>query len=162
MTAHIHELADCQSENIGDETFIWQFVVVLSGAVIGSNCNICAQVFIENEVVVGDNCTVKSGVQLWDGITLQDDVFIGPNVSFTNDKYPRSKVHPKDGFLKTLVKKGASIGANATILPGITIGENALIGAGSVVTRDVADGVLVAGNPARVIRRVEESFGESS
>jgi acetyltransferase-like isoleucine patch superfamily enzyme len=144
----IHEKADVQTDSIGDDTKIWQYSVVLIGAQIGSNCNINAQCFIENDVVIGNNVTVKCGVQLWDGITIEDDVFIGPNATFTNDKYPRSKVYPEQ-FVRTVVKRRASIGANATILCGITIGENAMIGAGSVVTRDVPDGELWYGNPAR-------------
>ncbi|OIO66275.1 MAG: dTDP-6-deoxy-3,4-keto-hexulose isomerase [Zetaproteobacteria bacterium CG_4_9_14_3_um_filter_49_83] len=143
----IHSLADVQSEHIGSGTRIWQFCVVLSGARIGDNCNICAQVFIENDVVIGDNVTIKNGVQLWDGLRIEDGVFIGPNVSFTNDLYPRSKQYP-DEFPRTVVKSGASIGANATILPGIIIHENAMVGAGAVVTRDVPAGVTVVGNPA--------------
>lgn len=132
----IHKLSDVQSKNIGENTNIWQYCVVLEGAVIGSNCNICSHCFIENDVKVGSNVTVKCGVQLWDGVEIEDDVFIGPNVTFCNDKYPKSK--NKDFKLeKVIVKKGASIGANATILPGVTIGENALVGAGAVVTKDV-------------------------
>lgn len=145
----IHALSDVMTQNIGSDTNIWQFCVVLKGAKIGSNCNINAQCLIENDVVIGDNVTVKCGVQLWDGIVVEDNVFIGPNVTFSNDKRPRSKVYPEQ-FLKTIVKKGASIGANATILPGITIGENAMIGAGSVVTKDVPDNATVYGNPAKV------------
>lgn len=137
----IHKLADVQSKNIGQDTKIWQFCVVLEKAVIGKNCNICAHVLIENDVIVGDNVTVKSGVQLWDGIRIEDNVFIGPNVTFTNDLYPRSKKYPEK-FLQTVVKKGASIGANATITPGITIGENAMIAAGSIVTKDVPANTL--------------------
>lgn len=137
----IHNLADVQSKNIGQDTKIWQFCVVLENAVIGKNCNICAHVLIENDVIVGDNVTVKSGVQLWDGIRIEDNVFIGPNVTFTNDLYPRSKKYPEK-FLQTIVKKGASIGANATILPGVTIGENAMIAAGSIVTKDVPANTL--------------------
>ena len=137
----IHNLADVQSKNIGQDTKIWQFCVVLENAVIGKNCNICAHVLIENDVIVGNNVTVKSGVQLWDGIRIEDNVFIGPNVTFTNDLYPRSKKYPEK-FLQTIVKKGASIGANSTILPGITIGENAMIAAGSIVTKDVPANTL--------------------
>lgn len=137
----IHKLADVQSKNIGQDTKIWQFCVVLEKAVIGKNCNICAHVLIENDVIIGDNVTVKSGVQLWDGIRIEDNVFIGPNVTFTNDLYPRSKKYPEK-FLQTVVKKGASIGANATIVPGITIGENAMIAAGSIVTKDVPANTL--------------------
>jgi acetyltransferase-like isoleucine patch superfamily enzyme len=127
--------------------------VVLDGAKIGSDCNINCHVFIENDVIVGDKVTIKSGVQLWDGITIEDNVFIGPNVTFTNDLKPRSKQYP-DFFLRTIVKKGASIGANATILPGITIGENAMIGAGSVVLKDVPGNTVWVGNPARQVRNI--------
>jgi len=144
----IHASAEVQTQFIGEETKIWQFSIVLGGAKIGSNCNINAHCFIENDVVIGNNVTVKCGVQLWDGITIEDDVFIGPNVTFTNNKYPRSKVYT-EGFARTIIKKKASIGANATILCGITIGENAMIGAGSVVTKDVPDGELWYGNPAK-------------
>lgn len=149
----IHELADCKSNNIGKDTNIWQFCVVFPDAKIGDNCNICANVLIENDVSVGNNVTVKSGVQLWDGVTLEDNVFIGPNVTFTNDLFPRSK-NENWKLLKTTVKKGASIGANSTILCGITIGENAMIGAGSVVTKDVADGEVWVGNPAKFLRKI--------
>ena len=136
MSTFIHPLADVQSKNIGENTRIWQFVVILADAKIGDNCNICANCLIENEVSLGNNVTVKSGVQIWDGVTVEDDVFIGPNVTFCNDRYPKSgnrnfKMEP------VLIKKGASIGANSTILPGVTIGENAMIGAGSVVCKNV-------------------------
>ena len=132
----IHPLSDVQSKNIGKGTNIWQFCVVLPNAKIGNFCNICSHCFIENDVVIGDNVTVKNGVSLYDGIRIEDDVFIGPNVTFCNDKYPKSK--NKDFKLEpVIVKKGASIGANATILPGVTIGENALIGAGAIITKDV-------------------------
>ena len=147
----IHPLADVQSENIGENTSVWQFCVILKEAVIGKNCNINCQVFIENDVKIGDNVTIKPGVQIWDGVTLEDNVFIGPNVTFTNDLVPRSKHYP-EAFAKTLVKKGASIGANATIVAGNTIGENVLIGAGSVVTKDVPSDTIVAGNPAKIIK----------
>lgn len=143
----IHKLADVQSLNIGKDTNIWQFCVVLKDAKIGNNCNINANVFIENDIIIGDNVTIKSGVQVWDGITLADNVFIGPNVTFTNDFTPRSKQYPKE-FLKTTIKKGASIGANSTIVGGITVGEYAMIGAGSVVTKDVMNNELWYGNPA--------------
>lgn len=145
--ANIHPLADVQSTNIGDGTSVWQFCVILKNAVVGKNCNINCQVFIENDVVIGDNVTIKPGVQVWDGVTLEDNVFVGPNVTFTNDLRPRSKVYPEK-FAKTLVKKGASIGANATIVAGIIIGENALIGAGAVVTKNVPANTLWFGNPA--------------
>lgn len=143
----IHPLSDVQSQRIGDGTNIWQFCVVLPDAIIGENCNICSHVFIENDVIIGDRVTVKCGVQLWNGTTIENDVFIGPNVTFCNDKYPRSK-HHSVSFLKSLVCQGASIGANATILPGITIGEYAMVGAGSVVTKDVPPHTTVIGNPA--------------
>ena len=144
----IHKLADVQSQNIGENTNIWQFCVVLKNAQIGSNCNINAQVLIENDVIIGDNVTIKSGVQIWDGVTLEDNVFIGPNVTFTNDFLPRSKQYPKE-FLKTTIKKSASIGANSTVVGGVTIGEYATIGAGSVVTKDVGKQELWYGNPAK-------------
>lgn len=150
---YIHPLSDVQSSAIGRGTRIWQFVVVLSEAVIGEDCNICSHCFIENDVVIGDRVTVKSGVQLWDGIRLEDDVFVGPNATFTNDLYPRSRQYP-DSFPRTIVRRGASIGANATILPGVVIGEGAMVGAGAVVTRDVPAGVVVVGNPARIVREV--------
>lgn len=144
----IHELADVQSDSIGININIWQFCVVLKDAKIGNNCNINAHVFIENDVVIGDNVTIKSGVQIWDGISIEDNVFIGPNVTFTNDFTPRSKQYPKE-FLKTTIKKGASIGANSTIIGGITIGEYSMIGAGSIVTKNVAKQELWYGNPAK-------------
>jgi UDP-2-acetamido-3-amino-2,3-dideoxy-glucuronate N-acetyltransferase len=147
----IHPSSDVQSKQIGEGTRVWQYVVILPGAIIGRDGNICSHCFIENQVVVGDRVTVKCGVQLWDGVTLEDDVFVGPNATFTNDREPRSR-NAKATLLSTLVKKGASIGANATILPGLTIGEGAMIGAGSVVTKDVPPRTLVIGNPARVIR----------
>jgi acetyltransferase-like isoleucine patch superfamily enzyme len=132
----IHPLSDVQSKNIGENTNIWQFCVVLPKAKIGDNCNICSHCFIENDVVIGNNVTVKCGVQIWDGMIVEDNVFIGPNVTFCNDKYPKSR--NKNWRLEpVIIKKGASIGANATILPGVTIGENALIGAGAIVTKDV-------------------------
>nr|WP_199079363.1 acyltransferase [Pedobacter sp. ASV19] len=145
----IHPLAEVQTKNIGEGTRIWQFSVVLEGAVIGRDCNINSHTFIENEVVVGDRVTLKSGAYLWDGIELQDDVFVGPNVTFTNDRYPRSKQYP-ESFQKTLVKRKASIGAAAVVLGGTVIGEYALIAAGAVVTRDVPNRAMVMGNPARI------------
>lgn len=149
----IHPLSDCKA-NIPASTNIWQFCIIFPEAKIGDNCNICANVLIENEVTVGNNVTVKSGVQLWDGITVEDDVFIGPNATFTNDLFPRSK-NSDWKLSKTVIKKGASIGANATILCGVTIGEKAMIGAGSVVTKDVPDGELWVGNPAHFVRKIE-------
>lgn len=144
----IHEKAEVHTTSIGMNTKIWQYSIVLSGAQIGSNCNISAHCLIENDVFIGNNVTIKSGVQVWDGITIEDGVFIGPNVTFTNDKYPRSKVYPEQ-FIRTVVRCKASIGANATIVCGVTIGENAMIGAGSVVTKDIPAGELWYGNPAR-------------
>jgi UDP-2-acetamido-3-amino-2,3-dideoxy-glucuronate N-acetyltransferase len=143
----VHKLADVQTINIGENTNIWQFCIVLKDAKIGNNCNINAQVLIENDVLIGNNVTIKSGVQIWDGITIEDNVFIGPNVTFTNDFLPRSKQYPKD-FLKTTIKQFASIGANSTIICGITIKEFAMIGAGSVVTKNVGTQELWYGNPA--------------
>ena len=145
-------MSDVQSTQIGENTNVWQFCVVLPNAVIGSNCNICSHCLIENDVLIGNNVTLKSGVQIWDGIEIQDNVFIGPNVTFTNDLNPRSKCYPED-FLKTKVCRGASIGANATILPGITIGEGAMVGAGSVVVKDVPANATVVGNPAKEIKK---------
>lgn len=150
----IHPSSDVQSTCIGAGTHVWQFVVILPGAQIGADCNLCSHCFIENDVRVGDRVTIKSGVQLWDGVTLEDDVFVGPNACFTNDLYPRSKQYPQ-AFLKTLVKRGASIGANATILPGVVIGQNAMVAAGSVVTKDVPDFAVVAGNPA-VVKKIHQ------
>ena len=140
----IHELSDVQSEHIGEGTDIWQYCVVLPEAKIGRDCNICSHCFIENEVLIGDRVTIKCGVQIWDGMKVEDDVFIGPNVTFCNDRYPRSKnkIFRLEGIW---IKKGASIGANATVLPGVIIGENAMIGAGAIVTKDVADGGKVIG-----------------
>jgi UDP-2-acetamido-3-amino-2,3-dideoxy-glucuronate N-acetyltransferase len=145
-----HPTAIVESTRIGTGTRIWAFAHVLPGAVIGQDCNICDHVFIENDVVVGDRVTVKCGVQLWDGITLEDDVFVGPNATFTNDPFPRSKRRPT-AFARTMIQMGASIGANATVLPGVTVGPHAMIAAGSVVTHDVPKGAIVMGNPA-VIR----------
>jgi UDP-2-acetamido-3-amino-2,3-dideoxy-glucuronate N-acetyltransferase len=152
----IHKLADVSSDAIGDGTRIWQFAVILSGARIGAECNICAHVFIENDVVVGDRVTIKCGVQLWDGLRIGNDVFIGPNATFTNDLFPRSKKYP-DKYLETTIEDGASIGAGAIILPGISIGTGALVAAGAVVTRNVAARSLVRGNPAKHVRFIEES-----
>jgi acetyltransferase-like isoleucine patch superfamily enzyme/dTDP-4-dehydrorhamnose 3,5-epimerase-like enzyme len=145
-----HETAIVESPSVGQGTRVWAFVHVLPGAVIGADCNICDHVFIENDVRVGDRVTVKCGVQIWDGVTLEDDVFVGPNATFSNDAFPRSRVRP-ESFARTLVRKGASIGANATILPGLTIGERAMVGAGAVVTHNVPPLAIVAGNPARIV-----------
>ena len=152
----IHETADVQSTDIGEGTTIWQTSVVLPGAQIGSNVNINSHCFIENDVVVGDRTTIKYGVALWDGIHLGNDVFVGPNVSFTNDPFPRSKVWPQE-FARTTVHDGASIGAAAVIMPGVTIGEQAMVGAGAVVTRDVPARAIVKGNPARITGYVHDT-----
>ena len=145
----IHPLADVQTDKIGSGTTIWQFSVVLSGAKIGKNCNINALPLIVNDVVLGDNVTIKSGVQIWDGLRIKDNVFIGPNVTFTNDLSPRSKKRPEE-FLKTTIENSASIGANSTIIGGLTIGKFSMIGAGSLVTKDVPDFGLVYGTPAKL------------
>ena len=150
----IHPLSDCQAQ-IPKTTNVWQFCVVLPKAQIGENCNICSHCMIENNVWVGNNVTIKNGVQLWDGITLEDKVFVGANVSFTNDLYPRSKATDWQ-CVPTVVKRGASIGVGSTILCGITIGENAMIGAGSVVTKDVPAGELWLGNPAKFVRKIDK------
>lgn len=151
----INPLADVQSKKIGKGTYIWQFCVVLEGATIGENCNINCNVFIENDVTIGNNVTIKSGVQVWDGVHIEDDVFIGPNVTFTNDKIPRSKQFPKV-YEKTIIKKGASIGANATIIAGNTIGKYSLVGAGSVVTKNIPDRTVWVGNPAKIKGSIDE------
>lgn len=150
----IHQLSDCQNIDIPASTNIWQYTVVLKGAQIGENCNICSHCFIENDVKIGNNVTIKCGVQIWDGIELEDNVMIGSNVTFTNDMYPRSK-NKEWILLKTKVCKGATIGAGCVVLPGITIGEGAFVAAGSVVTKDVPDGELWMGSPARFYRKVD-------
>lgn len=149
--AFIHALADVHSTAIGAGTRVWQFVVVLAGARIGKDCNICSHCLIENDVVIGDRVTVKSGVQLWDGLRVGDDVYIGPNVTFTNDKYPRSR-NPSFVPVPTWIEAGASIGGGAVLLPGVRVGASAIVGAGAVVTKDVPSGATVAGNPARVVK----------
>ena len=149
MNYFVHPNGLCESSSVGTGTRIWAFTHILPGATIGQDCNICDHVFVENNVSVGDRVTVKCGVQLWDGLQIEDDVFIGPNVTFTNDLFPRSKQYP-ESFANTVVQAGASIGANATILPGISIGRNAMIGAGAVVTRSVPPNAIVVGNPARI------------
>lgn len=141
MSFFCHKLTDVQSNNIGEKTTIWQFVVILKDAIIGEDCNINAHVLIENDVKIGDNVTIKSGVQIWDGIKIEDNVFIGPNVTFTNDLTPRSKQYP-ESFSKTVIKKGASLGANATIIAGNEIGEYAMVGAGAVVTKPISKNEL--------------------
>lgn len=145
---NLHPTADVQSPHIGEGTIVWQFTVILPQARIGNHCNINCHCFIENDVVLGNRVTVKSGVYLWDGVVVEDDVFIGPNATFVNDLYPRSKQYP-ERFARTIIRKGASIGAGATLLGGIEIGEGALIGAGSVVTKDVPPHTKWFGNPAR-------------
>jgi acetyltransferase-like isoleucine patch superfamily enzyme len=150
----VHPQGLCDTTDVGEGTRIWAFTHVLAGAKVGADCNLCDHVFIENDVIVGDRVTVKSGVQLWDGLRVGDDVFIGPNATFTNDPFPRSKVYDHE-IAVTRVENGASIGANATILPGLTIGMRSMVGAGSVVTRDVPPGAIVVGNPARVVGDVD-------
>ena len=154
----IHPLADVQSSTIGANTRIHQFCVVLPGATIGKDCNVCSHVFIENDVEIGDRVTIKCGVQVWDGIRILDDVFIGPNVTFTNDRFPRSR-QKVEKYPMTTISAGASIGANATILPGITIGSKAMVGAGAVVTRDVPEYAVVTGNPATITGSVTATEG---
>jgi len=146
----VHPQALCETKKVGARTRIWAFAHILPGARIGADCNICDHTFIEDDVVVGDRVTVKCGVQLWDGVRIEDDVFIGPNATFSNDRFPRSKKKPKS-FLTTVVKQGASIGANATILPGVTIGRGAMVGAGAVIVESVPPFAVVAGNPARIV-----------
>lgn len=148
----IHPLSDCQAL-IPESTNVWQFCVILPKAKIGDNCNICSHCMIENNVHIGNNVTIKNGVQLWDGMSIEDDVFIGANVTFTNDKYPRSKQAFE--LLSITIKKGASIGAGCSVIGGITIGEGAMIGTGSVVTKDVPAGELWFGNPAKFIRKID-------
>ncbi|MDO3720327.1 acyltransferase [Marinobacter sp. chi1] len=150
----IHELSDVAQCRIGEGTRIWQYVVVLEGAQIGKNCNICAHTLIEGDVIIGDNVTIKSGVFVWDGTRIEDDVFIGPNATLTNDAHPRSKVYP-DEFSGITIRRNASIGANATLLPGITVGEQAMVGAGAVVTKDVPARAVVIGNPAKIQRYLD-------
>lgn len=152
--AFVHPHALCESPHLGAGTRVWAFAHVLPGARIGTDCNICDHVFIENDVLMGNRVTIKCGVQLWDGLRLEDDVFIGPNVTFTNDIFPRSKQYPQN-FLVTHVRRGASIGANATILPGVTIGARAMVGAGAVVTRSVPPNAVVVGNPAKIVGYVD-------
>lgn len=150
----IHPFADCQNKSIPPSTNVWQYCVVLPGAQIGENVNICSHCFIENEVIIGNNVTIKCGVQIWDGIEIEDNVMIGSNVTFTNDRYPRAK-NRNWKMLKTRICKGATVGAGSTILPGITIGEGSFIAAGSVVTKDVPAGELWMGNPAKLYRKVD-------
>ena len=146
-----HPDAIVESKHVGRGTRVWAFAHILPDAVVGEDCNICDHVFVENQVRIGNRVTVKSGVQLWDGVLLEDDVFVGPNATFVNDRFPRSRRRPAQ-LAKTVVRAGASIGANATLLPGVTVGRAAMIGAGAVVTRDVPAYAVVAGNPARLLR----------
>ena len=150
----IHPLADVQSTHIGENTRIWQFCVVLPGAVIGSNCNISSHCFIENDVKIGDNVTIKSNISIWDGVTIENNVHLGPNVVFTNDLRHRSK-KPYD-IKPVIIREGASIGANSTILAGIEIGKYAMTGIGSVVTRNIPDYALAYGNPAKIKAWIDE------
>ena len=149
----IHELAFVECENIGKNTGVWQFCVVLKGAYIGSNCNLNCNVLVEGGAIIGDNVTIKPSVQIWEGVILQNDVFVGPNVTFTNDLFPRSNIKNFD-LKPILVKKGASIGANSTVLAGVTIGENAFIGAGSLVTKDIPENEVWIGNPAKFHKKL--------
>jgi UDP-2-acetamido-3-amino-2,3-dideoxy-glucuronate N-acetyltransferase len=151
----IHKFSDVQSKDIGEGTTIWQYCVVLSGAKIGDNCNICANCFIENDVVIGDKVTIKNGVSIFDSIYIENNVFIGPNVTFTNDPYPKSmrdSIKENINYQRTTICEGASIGGGATILPGIRVGKNAIVGAGSVVAKDVPNDAIIFGESAKVIR----------
>lgn len=162
MKTTIHPLSDVQTTTIGEGTRVWQYCVILPEARIGAGCNICAHVLIENDVVIGNNVTIKSGVQVWDGTRIEDEAFVGPNVTFTNDRFPRSKRYPEE-FLKTVIGAGASVGANATILPGVQIGAGAMIGAGAVVTKNVPPNAIVVGNPGVITGYVSTAsqFAES-
>jgi acetyltransferase-like isoleucine patch superfamily enzyme/dTDP-4-dehydrorhamnose 3,5-epimerase-like enzyme len=153
MKFSLHPQGLCESPHIGDGTRIWAFAHVLAGARIGRDCNICDHVFIENDVVIGDRVTIKCGVQLWDGLQVEDDVFIGPNATFTNDRFPRSK--QRTAPLTTRVCQGASLSANCTVVPGVVIGRDAMVGAGAVVTHDVPARAIVIGNPARIVGYVD-------
>jgi len=161
MNYFMHPQALVETELIGDNTRVWAFTHILPGARIGSDCNICDHVFIENDVIIGDRVTIKCGVQVWDGLRLEDDVFVGPNATFTNDNFPRSKQYPEE-FAKTVVRQGASIGANSTILSGIVIGKSAMIGAGAVVTKDVPPYAIVMGSPARITGYVSSTGTDRS
>ena len=147
----LHNLSDVKTNNIGKDTKIWQFTVIQENVVIGVNCNIGSHCFIENGVRIGDNVTIKNGNYIFDGVIIEDNVFIGPNSTFTNDKFPKSRVRPTK-FPITLLKRGCSIGGGVTLLPGITVGEDCLIGAGSVVTKNVPPNSIIAGNPAIQIK----------
>jgi UDP-2-acetamido-3-amino-2,3-dideoxy-glucuronate N-acetyltransferase len=155
----VHPRGICESDQVGAGMRIWAFAHVLPGARIGADCNICDHVFVENDVIIGSRVTIKCGVAVWDGLCLEDDVFVGPNVTFTNDGFPRSKVYQAK-FPRTVVRQGASLGASCTILPGITIGTKAMVGAGSVLTRDVPPHAIVVGNPARIVGYVDAGNGD--
>ncbi|PRD68507.1 isomerase [Malikia spinosa] len=155
----IHPLADVSSKLIGAGSRVWQYVVLLPGAAIGKECNISAHCLIEGDVVIGDRVTVKSGVQLWDGLRVGNDVFIGPNASFANDRFPRSRRRPEKCLITT-IHDGASIGAGAVILPGLEIGRNAMVAAGAVITRSVPPNAVVEGNPAKIVGYVNATHGE--
>jgi acetyltransferase-like isoleucine patch superfamily enzyme len=150
----IHPAALVETDQIGNNTRVWAFVHILKGAIIGEGCNICDHCYIEYGVTIGNNVTVKCGIYIWEGVTIEDDVFLGPNVVFTNDIFPRSKQYVP--IAKILIQKGASIGANSTILAGTTLGEYCMTGIGSVITRDVPAHALVYGNPASIKGWVDE------
>ena len=157
----VHEQAICESQTIGARSRIWAFAHVLPNANIGDDCNIYDHVFVENDVIIGSRVTLKCGVQVWDGITIEDDVSVGPNVTFSNDIFPRCNDYPTE-FARTIIKKGASLGANSTILPGITVGSSAMVGAGSVVTKSVPPNAIVVGNPAKIIGYVDAKATNSA
>jgi acetyltransferase-like isoleucine patch superfamily enzyme len=147
----VHRTALCESSDVGGDTRVGAFAHIERGAAVGTGCNICDHTYIEGGARIGNGVTVKNGVSVWDGVNLDDEVFVGPNVAFTNDRVPRARPHrtPRDMLLPTVVREGAVLGANATIVCGVTIGRHALVGAGAVVTRDVADFAVVMGAPAR-------------
>ncbi len=157
---YVHPQGICESETVGPGTRVWAFAHVLAGARIGADCNICDHAFVENDVVIGDRVTIKSGVQVWDGLRLGDDVFVGPNVTFTNDRFPRSKQYP-ESFEVTVIGPGASLGGGSVILPGVRVGRRAMVGAGAVVTRDVPANAVVVGNPARIVGYVDRPITAS-